>query len=138
VDLSKSTTIEQQEWNYKMCAEMTKLIRKLQPKGIDVSVGGEIGEVGGKNSTPEELRAFTRVGRFGYFRHILRAKDVPVGELLAAHVDQANAAHLAAGDPAWAEEATKELIVLLRDDYPTLMAVLSALGDAVELVIGDW
>ena len=33
-------------------------IRSLQPKGIDVSIGGEIGEVGGHNSTEEELRAY--------------------------------------------------------------------------------
>jgi len=58
VDLSKQTVLEQQKSNYEMCAQMTEFIRKLQPKGIEVSVGGEIGEVGGKNSTPEELRAF--------------------------------------------------------------------------------
>ena len=58
VDLSRPTTIEQQKLNYQMCARMTDLVRKIQPPGIEVSVGGEIGEVGGKNSTPEELRAF--------------------------------------------------------------------------------
>jgi hypothetical protein len=30
----------------------------MEPKGVTVSVGGEIGEIGGKNSTPEELRAY--------------------------------------------------------------------------------
>jgi hypothetical protein len=34
------------------------MIRDLEPEGITVSVGGEIGEVGGKNSTVEELQAF--------------------------------------------------------------------------------
>ena len=58
VDLSKSTLDEQQRLNYEVCSALTKHIRKLQPKGIQVSVGGEIGEVGGKNSTPEELSAF--------------------------------------------------------------------------------
>ena len=82
---------------------------------------------------PTELRQFTEIGRFGYFRHVLRAKDVPVGELLAAHIEQANAAHLEAGDTGWAGRATQELITLLRDDYPTLMAVLGALGDVVEI-----
>ncbi|MFA4829459.1 MAG: class II fructose-bisphosphate aldolase, partial [Thermodesulfovibrionales bacterium] len=33
-------------------------IRDIQPKGIDVSIGGEIGEIGGKNSNPDELRAY--------------------------------------------------------------------------------
>jgi hypothetical protein len=79
----------------------------------------------------DELRHFTRHGRFGYFRHILRASDLPVGELLAAHLGQAQAAHDTAGDQAWAGDATRELITLLRDDYPALMGVLSALGDAL-------
>lgn len=78
---------------------------------------------------PEELYLFTSSGRFGYFRHILRAVDLPVGELLAAHLRQAQAAHLAHGNPAWIETATQEAITLLRDDYPTLMAVLAALAD---------
>ncbi|MBN2387094.1 MAG: hypothetical protein JXB85_08740 [Anaerolineales bacterium] len=75
-----------------------------------------------------ELARFTGAGRFGYFRHILRATDVAIGEVLAAHVQQATAAHR---DQAWAEKATRELITLLRDDYPTLMSVLGALGEVV-------
>jgi hypothetical protein len=79
--------------------------------------------------TPEEVRQFTSSGRFGYFRHILRAADLPVGELLAAHLKQAGEIQTASGDPDWANRATQELIVLLRDDYPSLMSVLGALGD---------
>jgi hypothetical protein len=37
---------------------MVRFIRKNQPKGFVVAVGGEIGEVGKKNSTPDELRVF--------------------------------------------------------------------------------
>lgn len=77
----------------------------------------------------DELRRFTAAGRFGYFRHILRSLDLPVGELLAAHVQQASRAHQRGDDPAWTSRATQELIVLLRDDYPTLMSVLSTIGD---------
>jgi len=58
VDLSKNTVKKQQELNYKVCAKLTHFIRQNQPKGIEVSVGGEIGEVGTANSTPEELRAY--------------------------------------------------------------------------------
>ncbi len=58
VDLSKGTTDEQQRDNYELAAEMTALIRELEPQGVTISVGGEIGEVGGKNSTPEEFRAY--------------------------------------------------------------------------------
>ena len=58
VDLSKPTKKEQQFNNYHVCGELTKFIRQIQPDGLEVSVGGEIGEVGKQNSTPEELDAF--------------------------------------------------------------------------------
>lgn len=58
VDLSKADTKKQQYLNYEVCAKLTQFIRQIQPRGVEISVGGEIGEVGGKNSTPEELRAF--------------------------------------------------------------------------------
>ena len=141
--------------------------------------------------TAAELVRFTETGHFGYFRHILRAKDTPLGEILAAHIQQAGLAHterfakqivgtfhtelmgtfhterfanivptpaLASGairrfakqianrvpwqsreqivgtihgvnGEQWKEAATRELITLLRDDYPTLMSVLGALGE---------
>jgi len=41
-----------------MTAEMTNYIREHEPEGITVNVGGEIGEIGGHNSRPEELHAF--------------------------------------------------------------------------------
>ena len=58
VDLSKPTVKEQQSLNFSLAAELTTMIRDLEPAGVTISVGGEIGEVGGKNSTVEELRAF--------------------------------------------------------------------------------
>ncbi len=58
VDLTKPDLNEQQRLNYEICAKLTEFIRQKQPRGIEVSVGGEIGEVGGKNSTKEELEAF--------------------------------------------------------------------------------
>lgn len=81
--------------------------------------------------SPDELVEFTSAGRFGYFRHILRAPDAPVGEILAAHIQAAAQAHQDAGNPAWRNAATQELITLLRDDYSTLMTILSALGDTL-------
>lgn len=79
-----------------------------------------------------EVCQFTAAGRFGYFRHILRARELPLSELLAAHIQQAHRAHCLSGNEAWAEAATQELITLLRDDYPTLMGVLGALGDVLQ------
>lgn len=58
VDLSKPTVAEQQRANFEAAAELTRHIRSREPKGVTVSVGGEIGEVGTANSTPEELAAF--------------------------------------------------------------------------------
>ncbi|MEA1935763.1 MAG: class II fructose-bisphosphate aldolase [Thermodesulfobacteriota bacterium] len=58
VDLSKPTIKEQQEKNYSIAADMTAMIRDIEPEGVTVSVGGEIGEIGSKNSTVEELQAF--------------------------------------------------------------------------------
>ena len=60
---------------------------------------------------------------------MLRAADLPVGELLAAHLRQAQTAQAAAGNPTWIDAAIQELITLLRDDYPTLMSVLGAISD---------
>lgn len=77
-----------------------------------------------------ELVRFTGAGQFGYFRHVLRNEEVPLAEVLAAHLEQASLAHTAAGDPGWVRSATQELITLLRDDYPSLVGVLSALRDA--------
>jgi len=58
VKLDRKDVKEQQRDNFTICAQLTELVREIQPDGIMVSVGGEIGEVGGKNSTVEELKAF--------------------------------------------------------------------------------
>lgn len=58
VDLSRRTLEEQQEKNCAVTAEMTRFIRSIEPKGVTISVGGEIGEVGKRNSTVGDLRAF--------------------------------------------------------------------------------
>ena len=58
VDLSKATLAEQQEVNVNLAADFTAFIRQQEPQGVTVSVGGEIGEVGGKNSDVHELHAY--------------------------------------------------------------------------------
>jgi fructose/tagatose bisphosphate aldolase len=58
VDLSEPDLKEQQLLNCEVCAKLTEFIRSIEPKGITVSVGGEIGEIGHQNSTPEDLHAF--------------------------------------------------------------------------------
>jgi fructose-bisphosphate aldolase, class II len=66
VDLSRPTLSEQQRTNYERAADITRFIRGLEPEGVTVSVGAEIGEVGMKNSTVEELHAFMQ----GYNRSL--------------------------------------------------------------------
>ena len=63
VDLTRDGHLAQQELNGGLCAAFTAFIRAREPAAVTVSVGGEIGEVGGKNSTPEELEAFMSVYR---------------------------------------------------------------------------
>ncbi len=71
VDLSQPTVKEQQRTNFSLAAELTTMIRDLEPEGITVSVGGEIGEVGGKNSTVEELQVFMD----GYLEELKKRGD---------------------------------------------------------------
>src|SRR3954470_21359039 len=72
VDLSFKTRDEQQRANYENTAHLTKYIRERQPKGIEVSVGGEIGEVGKYNTQPDEVRAYMD----GLKRHLDGAKGI--------------------------------------------------------------
>jgi len=58
VDLSKPNLDEQQRTNYEQAADIVRYVRSEQPEGVDISLGGEIGEVGTENSTVEELEAF--------------------------------------------------------------------------------
>lgn len=72
VDLSKPTQDEQQKTNYEVTAELTEHIRSLEPKGMTISIGGEIGHIGGKNSTVEEFDAFMK----GYLKLIGDKKGI--------------------------------------------------------------
>lgn len=58
VDLSFDTVDEQQRPNYLLTAELANFVRTLEPEGITISLGGEIGEVGEENSTAEEVEVF--------------------------------------------------------------------------------
>ena len=70
VDLSKGDLSEQQYHNFARSAELTKFVRDLEPDGITVSLGGEIGEVGGKELDGRRVGRLCRelqrdVGRYG-------------------------------------------------------------------------
>ncbi len=72
VDLSQPIIKDQQRTNFTLAAELTTMIRDLEPEGITVSVGGEIGEVGGKNSTVDELQVFMD----GYLEELKKRGEV--------------------------------------------------------------
>ena len=63
VDLSQPTPAAEQLVNVTNTIELTALIRAIEPEGVTISIGGEIGEVGKANSTEDELRAYLD----GYF-----------------------------------------------------------------------
>jgi fructose-bisphosphate aldolase class II len=75
VDLDKETLDEQQRVNFELAADFTEFIRRNEPSGVTVSVGGEIGEVGGKNSDVHELHAFMK----GYLAALKRRGPDLVG-----------------------------------------------------------
>ena len=58
VDINLPTVPEQQTLNYQLSAQLSAFIREHEPKGVTISIGGEIGEVGTVNSTEPELRAY--------------------------------------------------------------------------------
>ncbi|OAG27561.1 class II fructose-bisphosphate aldolase [Thermodesulfatator autotrophicus] len=72
VILEKDSLREQQHYNSLLTAEMTDYIREHEPEGVTVTIGGEIGEIGGENSTPEELRAFMEE----YLAHLKRKPGI--------------------------------------------------------------
>ncbi|MCC7352629.1 MAG: aldolase [Anaerolineae bacterium] len=76
VDLKHATLEEQQRLNYELSVGLTRFIREREPKGVTVSIGGEIGEVGGKNSTEEELLAY-----LGGYNRTLKAQGNGVAGL---------------------------------------------------------
>jgi hypothetical protein len=111
---------------YEQNGRIFHMLPPRPPLSLDVIYlcsDSELARFSGAGAHPELGRR-----EFGYFRHILQAKDIPVGEVLAAHILQVKQQ---TKNEQWVDQATRELITLLRDDYPTLMSVLGALGEIV-------
>ena len=58
VDLRKPGVREQQRANFESSAKLAAFVRSIEPQGVTICLGGEIGEVGKQNSTVEELAAY--------------------------------------------------------------------------------
>lgn len=77
VDLSLPTVRDQQRLNAELTAHFTEFVRGIEPEGVTISLGAEIGEVGHENTTPEELREFMVV----YDEKIAGKNLVPVSKI---------------------------------------------------------
>lgn len=124
VDLSMGSLDEQQRRNYETAVEITRFVRSLEPRGVTISIGGEIGEVGTENSTPEELHAFMKG-----FNQVL-AETAPGMEGLSKISVQSGTSHggvvLADGsiaDVALDIETLRTLGEIARDEYGLAGAV---------------
>lgn len=63
--------------NFTQTTYFTNFIRQIEPKGLTISVGGEIGEIGSKNTTLEELENFItgykeELSRYGNIKGIMK------------------------------------------------------------------
>jgi len=124
VDLSQPDHDAQQRPNYETAVEIVRHVRGLEPPGVTISLGGEIGEVGTENSTPEELRAF-----MGGFNRVL-AEQAPGTEGLSKISVQSGTSHggtvLADGSIAEVKldlETLRVLGEIARDEYGLAGAV---------------
>jgi hypothetical protein len=79
----------------------------------------------------DEILDFTKSDRLGYLRQILKHPEAPAAELLAAHFIQVNEAHSEHGSSDWILNASKQLTMLLRDDFAALNDVFGALAAAI-------
>jgi hypothetical protein len=111
---------------YEQDGKIFHMLPPRPPLSLDVIYlcsDSELARFTGAGAHPEPARR-----DFGYFRHILQAQEIPVGEVLAAHILQVKRQ---TKNEQWVDQAIQELITLLRDDYPTLMSVLGALGEVI-------
>ena len=74
VDLTKTELVEQQRNNYEMTALLTEYIRSIQPKDVVISIGGEIGHIGGVNSNVADFETFMN----NYLR-LIKSKNLLIG-----------------------------------------------------------
>lgn len=123
VKLEFPTLDEQQKHNYERAAEMTAWVRQHEPAGVTISVGGEIGEVGLKNSTVEELRAYMD----GYLRALAgRGGGAPISKVSVQTGTSHGGTPTAEGKVAEVKldfEVLRDLSRVAREDYGMAGAV---------------
>lgn len=60
VDYSQKSLFNQQKDNFTFTAKLIEYVRKIEPKRITVSLGGEVSSIGGKKTTMLELETFIK------------------------------------------------------------------------------
>jgi fructose/tagatose bisphosphate aldolase len=142
VDLDKPTLDDQQAVNCELAAEFTEFCRRHEPDGVSISVGGEIGEVGGKNSDVHELHAFMR----GY-NAALRKRGEQIGiSKISVQTGTAHGGFVGADGKVRMDvqidlEALEELSRVARKDYglggAAFKARLWSLDESVKNALGQ-
>lgn len=82
--------------------------------------------------TDDEVDKFTKSEKFAYLRALLRDEELPAADLLTAHLRQVLQALKTKDANQRAENAVREVIALLKDDYPQLMDALSAVSEILK------
>jgi len=77
-----------------------------------------------------EILHFLQGGKFGYLRALLRNIELPAADLITAHLRQVARAQNGESTD-WIESSLREVVALLKDDYPVLMDVLTAVSEVL-------
>jgi len=92
IDIDCSTLKPLKE-NFSLTAKLTSFIRKIEPKKLTVSIGGEVGEIGDKDTTVKEIKVFMdgykkALSQYGNLKGLskvaVQARTVHGGTLLAS------------------------------------------------------
>jgi len=80
----------------------------------------------------EDILRFISREQPGYLRALLRNEEIPAADLVATHLKQVfNIVHHTSQSD-WGDRYLGEVIALLKDDYPQLMDVLTAVSAVLE------
>lgn len=78
VDVSLLNVMDQQRVNAEVTAVLATYIRSRQPAGVQVSIGGEIGHIGDRNSTEEDLSCFNVLFRKNFGDQMIGLSKISV------------------------------------------------------------
>ncbi len=80
----------------------------------------------------EDILRFTHPVHLGYLRALLRNEELPAADLVTAHLKQVFSVMNQIDAEEWRDRYLDEVIALLKDDYPQLMDVLTAVSAVME------